>query len=247
MTATWDQQFHFMDYMMYAYLQQGEMTRSQEILQELQGIKKAQPENTTTAYGFAAIPARHAVERGNWQEAAALQVAPADFPWQQFGWCEAITHFARGLGAARSGKVAQAHGSLQRLEQLRDADRAANRKYTADQIEIQRLAVAAWIAHAEGKSSEALASMRASAELEDATEKDNESPGAIIPARELLGQLFLTMNQPRAALQELEAVLARIPNRRNALLHAVEAAKQVGNDDKVRQLQKQVESLPHSG
>ncbi len=246
MTATWDQQFHFMDYMMYAYLQQGNVTRSREILQELKSIRKAQPENTTTAYGFAAIPARFVVERGDWQEAAALQVVPADFPWQQFGWCEAITHFARGLGAARSGKLAEARSSLQRLEQLRDVDRAANRHYAADQIEIQRLAVAAWIAHAEGKSSEALVFMRASAELEDATEKDNVSPGAIIPARELLGHLLLAMKQPHAALRELETVLERIPNRRNALLHAIEAAEQVEAEGKVRQYRKQLESLHHA-
>ncbi len=116
----WDQQFHFMDYMMYDYLQTGETEKARGILQELQAIKKAEPENTTTAYAFAATPARYAIERGEWREASELNVNPIDFPWKQFAWCEAITHFARGLGAARNGKMDVAKTSLKRLEILRD-------------------------------------------------------------------------------------------------------------------------------
>lgn len=243
LTETWDQQLHYMDYTIYAYLQIGETEKARKILQELQSIKKVQPENTTTAYAYAAIPARYAIERAQWHEAAELNVNPSDFPWQQFGWCEAITHFARGLGAARAGKLTVAQNSLQRLETLRDADRAANKDYTADQIEIQRLAVAAWVAHAKSETEDALKLMRASAELEDSTEKDNVTPAAIIPARELLGELLLELKRPSEALQELEASLKRTPNRRNALYRAAQAAKLAGDQLKAEHYEQQYQQL----
>ncbi len=243
LSGTWDQQFHAMDYLMYAYLQTGQIEKAGEILQELRTIQKAQPENTTTAYAFAAMPARYAIERRKWSEAARLAVSPADFPWHQFGWCEAITHFARGLGAARSGQLPIAKASLQRLEALRDADRAVNKSYTADQIEIQRLAVAAWIAYAEDKEKEALKLMRDSAELEDSTEKDNVTPGAILPARELLGELLLELQQPTEALKEFEASLIRTPNRRNGIDRAAQAAKLAGDQQKARSYNEQLQAL----
>ena len=228
----WDQQLHFMDYMMYAYLQTGEIEKAAEILQELQTIKKVQPENTTSAYAYAAIPGRYWIERGDWLEASRLNVNPVDFPWSQFGWCEAITYFARGLGAARSGKMDIAQNSLHRLEALRDADKAANKNFTADQIEIQRLAVAAWIAHGDGRTEEAVKLMHASAELEDSIEKDNVTPGAVIPARELLGELLLELERPSEALKELEASLIRTPNRRNGVYLAAQAARLAGDPSK---------------
>ncbi|MDE2387946.1 MAG: hypothetical protein KGN35_02505 [Betaproteobacteria bacterium] len=240
---SWDQRFHFMDYRLYAYLQLGETGKAWDIVQQVQAIGNAQPSNTTVAYAYAAIPARYAVERGDWREAAKLRLHPADFPWQQFGWCEAIFHFAKGLGAARTGNVTDAKDSLQRLETLRDLDRSAHKDYTAGQIGIQRLAVAAWIAVAENRNEEALQLMRASADLEDATEKDNVTPGAIIPARELLGELLLTLNQPAAALQELEASLQRTPSRRNALDRVVQAAKEAGNQVKANHYDEQRRKL----
>lgn len=240
---TWDQQLHFMDYTMYAYLQMGETEKAREILQQLQSIKQVRPENTTTAYAYAAIPARYAIERAQWDEAAGLDVNPSDFPWQQFGWCKAITHFARGLGAARTGKVAAAQDSLQRLEALRDADRAANKDYTADQIEIQRLAVAAWVALGKGQTEDAVQLMRAAAELEDSTEKDNVTPGAIIPARELLGELLFELKRSDEALQELEASLIRTPNRRNGIYRAAQAARLAGDRSKAERYEQQYRQL----
>lgn len=239
----WDQRFHFMDYLLYAYLQLGETGKAWDIVRQVQAIGSVQPSNTTVAYAYAAIPARYTVERGDWREAAKLRLHPADFPWQQFGWCEAIVHFARGVGAARTGNVIDAENSLKRLETLRDLDRSAHKDYTAGQIDIQRLAVAAWIAAAGNRTEEALQLMRASADLEDATEKDNVTPGAIIPARELLGELLLTLNQPAAALQELEASLQRTPNRRNALDRTAQAAKEAGNQVKANYYDEQRRKL----
>lgn len=241
--GAWDQQFHFMDYMIYSYLQSGEVDKAREIVQELQPIKKAKPENTTSAYAFAAIPARYAIERKEWLEASELTVTPRDFPWSQFGWCEAITHFARGLGAAKSKRMEIAKVSLQRLETLRDVDIAAKNFFTADQIEIQRLAVAAWIAYQEGKIIDALQLMRMSAELESGTEKDNVSPGAIIPARELLGELLLELKQYDEALKELEISLMRAPNRHNGLYLAAQAAKLAGDQFKANRFEEQYKQL----
>lgn len=242
-TATWDQQFHFMDYMLYAYLQSGETQKARDLVDQLRTIGNAQPQNTTVAYAYAAMPARYAVERGKWDEAAQLSVHPDEFPWQKFGWCEAITHFARGVGAARTGNIAVAINSLNRLEALRDADRSIHKNYTADQIEIQRLAVAAWIAAAANRTEEALQLMRAAAALEDSTEKDNVTPGAIIPARELLGEMLLTMNNPAEALKEIEASLLRTPNRRNGMLQAVQAARLAGDQAKASQYEQQLHEM----
>lgn len=243
LSEVWDQLFHFMDYMIYAYLQSGETEKARDILLELQSIEKAQPENTTVAYAYAAIPARYAIERGKWDEAADLRVLPGEFPWQRFGWCEAVTHFSRGVGAARTGNIAAAKDSLNRLQTLRDNDRSVNKDYTADQIEIQRLAVAAWIAFAENRAEEAVQLMRASAALEDSTEKDNVTPGAIMPARELLGELLLALQQPADALQELEASLQRTPNRRNGMRQAAQAATLAGDKAKAAQYAQQLERL----
>ena len=246
-TAVWDQQMHFMDYLIYAYLQTGQTEKAEEILREVHAIKKAHPENTTSAYAFAAIPARYAVERGNWHEAARLNIDPADFPWNKFGWCEAITHFARGLGAARIGKIDEARSILHQIEALRDSDKTANKHYTADQIEIQRLAVAGWIAYGEGKTKKAEKLMRASAELEDATEKDNVTPGAIKPARELLGELLLELRKPQEALEEFETSLIQTPNRRNGIYGAAQAARLTGDEQKAHHYERQLQELITTG
>lgn len=147
------------------------------------------------------------------------------------------------MGAARIGNIIEAEKSLKRLETLRDHDHAVHQDYTAGQIEIQRLAVAAWIAAAKNRSEEALQLMRASADLEDSTEKDNVTPGSIIPARELLGELLLTMNQPEAALKELETSLQRTPNRRNGISLAAQAARKAGDLSKADQYEQQFQAL----
>ncbi len=241
--AAWDQQMHAMDYLIYAYLQTGQTDEAEAILREARAIKKAHPENTTSAYAFAAIPARFAVERGDWRAAARLSIEPSDFPWHAFGWCASITHFARGLGAARIGDIDEARSILQQIETLRDSDKAANKHYTADQIEIQRLALAAWIALGEGETEKAEKLMRASADLEDATEKDNVTPGAIKPARELLGELLLELKKPQEALQAFETALIRTPNRRNGIHGAAQAARLAGDAQKARHYERQLQQL----
>ncbi|WNB78037.1 hypothetical protein [Methylomonas koyamae] len=209
----WDQELHFMDYLMYAYLQDGQNSKAEALWKEADKIKKAHPENSTSAYALAAIPARYFIERHAWKEAAKLSLQPSDFPWDQFGWCEAITQFARGLGAARSGDLQQAQISEVRLGVLRDAATAENNAYAADQIEIQRLAVAAWIALADHREQEAEALLHNAADLEDITEKDNVTPGPILPAREMLGDLFLELHRPEAAAEAYRSSLQKSPKR----------------------------------
>ncbi|MBI4013911.1 MAG: hypothetical protein HY359_16455, partial [Candidatus Rokubacteria bacterium] len=181
------------------------------------------------AFAFAAIPARYALERRQWAEAAELTLHPQSLSWSKFPQAESILWFARGLGAARGGDVAGARQAVARLETLRDGLVAAKNAYWAAQAEIQRLAVAAWTARAEGRHDEALRLMRQAADREDATEKHPVTPGAIQPAREMLGELLLEAGQPGAALAEFEASQKTDPNRFHGLAGAARAAELAGD------------------
>jgi len=235
LAGTWDEQLHAMDYLAYAYLQQGRDGEARAVLDELKGIHKTDPESFKCAYSFAAIPARWALERRNWSEAAELKVEPADFPWSRFQWAEAITHFARAIGAARSGDTNRAKVEVEKLAEVKRQLVGAKDNYDwSSQIEIQREAAAAWLAKAEGKNPEALRLMRSAADLEDSTDKHPVTPGAILPARELLGDLYLELSQPVDALREYERSLADSPNRLNGLYGAGHAAQLAGDDSKAR-------------
>jgi tetratricopeptide (TPR) repeat protein len=235
LAGTWDEQLHAMDYLAYAYLQQARDREARAVLDELKAIRKTDPESFKCAYSFAAIPARWALERRNWSEAADLKVEPADFPWPRFQWAEAITHFARAIGAARNGDINRARVEVEKLAEIQRQLVGAKDNYDwATQIEIQRRAAAAWLAKAEGKNGEALRLMRSAADLEDSTDKHPVTPGAVLPARELLGDLYLELNQPAEALREYERSLADSPNRLNGLYGAGRAAQLAGNDSKAR-------------
>lgn len=232
--ATWDQDLHAMDYLAYAHLQGAQDGEAMTVLNELAAIRKVEPESFVAAYAFAAIPARLAVERHRWAEAASLAVAPSTFPWNRYPWAEAITVFARALGAARGGDPAAARRDLERLQALRNDLEQAKSTYWAGQVEIQRRAAAAWLAKAEGKNEEALQLMRSAADLESATEKHPVTPGSIVPARELLGELLLEFNQSAQALSEFERSLRAEPNRFNGLYGAARAARLSGDRGKAK-------------
>src|SRR5262249_35887447 len=154
---------------------------------------------------------------------------PDGFPWSRFPWAEAIIAFAQGEGAARAGDLATARQSVEKLAALENALTAAKDRYWAAQVEIQRLAVSAWLAQAEKKKAEALQLMRSAAELEETTEKHPVTPGPIVPAREMLGDLLLELGEPEQALKEFETALVASPNRFNGLLGAARAAKLMKN------------------
>jgi len=225
---------HAMDYIEYATLQLAKDKEARAVYDETRRIDKVDVEHFAAAFAFAAIPARYALERRQWVEAADLTLHPQSLSWQKFPQAESIVVFARGLGAARSGNASAAAREVARLEALRDGMKAAKNNYWADQAEIQRTAVAGWIARAEKREDEAVVLLRRAADLEAGTEKHPVTPGAIQPAREMLGELLLDLGRPNEALAEFEASQRTDPNRFHGLAGAARAADLAGKRDKAR-------------
>jgi tetratricopeptide (TPR) repeat protein len=222
-----DGQAHAMDYMVYALLQLGRDTDARRVVDEAARVTGMTSVRAAAPYAYAAMPARYAIERGDWKTAITLEPRPNNFQFT-----ESLTHFARGLGAARTGDAVAAEKSAQELARLRDALKAAKNEYWATEVEISRLGVAAWTALAQGKRDEALALMRNAADIEDKNEKHIVTPGRIVPARELLGQMLLEVKRPADALKEFEASHTREPDRFAGLYGAAQAAAESG--DKAR-------------
>lgn len=220
---------HALDYLIYAYLQGAQDQKAKGVLDEVTALSKVEEEVFQVAYAWAAIPARYAVERRRWSEAARLELHPANFPWDKFRYTEAIIYFARALGAARSNNPTAARRDVEKLSSIQHELAEAKETYWADQVEIQLEAATAWVLHAEGKDEEALTQMRSAAALEAATEKHPVTPGPIIPARELLGEMLIELKQPQLALQEFAASLQDSPNRFNGLFGAASAAELLGD------------------
>lgn len=217
-----DQRLHAMDYLEYAYLQSGRVKQAMAVLDEMNSLKPVSGLTLTGDYALAAIPARAAIELGNWQQASALTVRKGGVPW-----AEAITWAAIGEGNARAGNLERAANAEQTLAALRDATSKLNNVYWANQIEVQRREVAAWIA----QKSDAISKMRSAVELEESMDKDAVTPGAVTPAREMLAELLSLENQPKESLAEYEAVLEVAPNRFNAVYGAARAAEASGNNE----------------
>jgi hypothetical protein len=208
---------HALDYMAYAYLQQGKDREAREVAATLAAINQPIQAELAAPYALAAVPARLALERQDWKAAAALPIRdPASFPWDRFPAMEALTWHARGLGAARSGNMAGAQAALARLAELRAAS-AVSSPYWAKQVEIQRLEVEAWTEYAAGRKDAALATMQQAAELEATTDKHPVTPGELLPADELLGDMLLALGRKAEARAAYQSALARSPGRRNAL------------------------------
>lgn len=235
MPGAWDEQLHAMDYLAYGYLQRGQDKEARAVLDEMLKIKSVQPQTFKVAYSFAAVPARYALERKRWDEASKLTL-PANtvgtFPWHSFQWAEAHIHFARAIGFARSGNADSARKEVEALAAIRDGLKIGKGEYDwVKQVEIERQIAEAWVAFAEGKREESVKLMRAAADLDDATDKHPVTPGAILPAREQLGELLLELKQPGAALREFETSLKSAPERFNGVYGAARAAS-LGGDSK---------------
>ena len=218
-----DQRLHAMDYLEYAYLQSGRVRQAKAVLDEMNSLKPAPGLTLTGNYATAAIPARYALELRNWREAGSLAPDAHAVPWAQ-----AITWMAIGVGCARTGDLKQASEAEHTLAQLRDAAASQN-EYWSKQIEVQRREVAAWIAESSGKGSDATATMRSAADLEESMDKHAVTPGAVVPAREMLAELLWLQHSPQAALIEYQSALKIAPNRFNALYGAALAAEAAGN------------------
>jgi Tetratricopeptide repeat len=227
---------HGWDYMTYAYLQMAEDARADKVGAEAREFSALQNANFGALFGAAAIPARLVLERGRWAEAASLAL-PANVSaedWKRAPQAEAINVFARALGAARSGNAAGARQEIGRLHALQQVLTERKLAYWAEQVEIQAKVASAWALRAEGKNDEALAAMRAAADHEDQTEKHAVTPGPLMPARELLGDLLIELGRPADALPQYEASIAKEPNRFRGLYGAGLAAESAGDQARAR-------------
>ena len=231
------EELHALDYQVYAYLQTAQDAAARKQMDEISSIgdriQVTAPGAAAPApagfFALAAIPARYAFERNAWVEAARLTPRESPFPWT-----EAMTYFARAIGKARTKDAAAAQADVEKLATLRDGLRKAKDAYWSEQVEIQRLAAAAWVALAQGRTDEALKLARDAADLEDATEKSAITPGPIKPARELLGDMLLELGRPADALKEFETAMKKEPNRFRALYGAARAAEATGDRRKAR-------------
>jgi hypothetical protein len=232
------EELHAMDYLVYAYLQLGQDKKAKDVIDEM---------NTTTGftesalpgpYGRAASPARYAMERGDWRAAAALDVRPSPLPQVQ-----AITYFARAVGAARSGDPAAAKADIAKLAELQDKLSKAKDAYWSGQVDVQRQIATAWVLYAEGKRDEALSAMSAAADAEDKTEKHPVTPGVPKPARELYGEMLLESGMAKEALAAFQATLKKEPNRLGATVDAARAAEKAGDSAKAREYYEKVVAI----
>jgi hypothetical protein len=225
---------HAMDYLIYAHLQRAQDSMARDALAEINEVDRYQ-DSFVSAYGIAAAQARYLLERGKWAKAAKLPLRThGTFPWDKYPWHESITYFARGLGAARSGDAAAAQDALETLDKFHERSVKAGQKYWAVLLDAQRKAVAAWAAFAEGKKDGALEKMREAADIEDSVDKHPVTPGAVLPARELLGDMLILLERPGEALEAYEVSLAVSQNRLNSLYGAGHAAELMGEVNKTR-------------
>jgi hypothetical protein len=223
------EKWHAYDYMVYAHLQLGEHAAARAVLDD--AMKNAQRvDHPATAYAAAAMPARIALERAAWREAAALELA--DVPMKKYTFAVAVNAYARGIGAAMSGDAGAARAEAQRLDQLREATGVP---YWAEQIAIQAEVVRGLALVADGDAKQGLAALRAAAKREDASEKHVVTPGPLVPAREVLAYALLEKGDAKAALREFESVLAKEPGRLRATAGAQQAAERAGNRKKAKE------------
>jgi tetratricopeptide (TPR) repeat protein len=249
--GTFGEALHAMDYQVYAYLQSGQDRAARRVIDQeapsalakldLNAMGGAAPP-MAGLYAVAAIHARYAMERGAWDEAAALKPQSSAFPF-----VDAVTRFARAVGAARAGRPDAAKADVAELKTLRDKLVAMKDGYWAEQLGIQQQVASAWIAFAEGRKPEALEQLRAAADAEDATDKSAISPGPLAPARELLGEMLLAVGRPADALKEFDATLKKEPNRFRATYYAAKAASLTGNAAAARKYFTQLVEIAKAG
>jgi tetratricopeptide (TPR) repeat protein len=225
---------HAVDYLVYAYLQRGQDQKAEKIYSE--ALKKDKYQGSfVSAFHLAAIPARLAVERRNWEQAASLDPRTPDYlPWDASPWAEGLTWYAKGLGAVHSGDIESAKKAEKQLVKLRDRAKENGADNMATYIEIDRRVLKGWIAHAEGRKDKAVELMRSAADLEDSVEKHPVTPGALQPSNEALGDLLLKLNRPAEALEAYKASENLWPGRLHTLVGAALAARMIGEEQVAR-------------
>ena len=239
-----DEELHAMDYLVYAYLQKAEDSLAKQQCDYLKSINEVHPAaDFKVAYAFASIPARYVLENRLWKEAANLEIHPVAFPWEKFPWQKAIIHFTRLLGLVHIGSMDSAGAELGKLKLLHDELVGEKDMYKANQVDIQIKTSEAWMLFKGGKNKMALELMNAAADMEDATEKHPVTPGEVIPARELLGDMLLQMGYAAKAYAVYMEDLKRHPNRFNGLYGAGLSAEKSGDPAKARLYYQQLSDL----
>jgi tetratricopeptide (TPR) repeat protein len=230
--ATEAEELHALDYMVYSYLQEGEDAKAKEIVNFTAFVHKTNPElEFSAAYALAAIPSRYALERNAWADAATLCV-PRLPHWSTFPFMEALIEYSHALGRAHTGDLDGARQAMERMRQLRDATVDPKFDYFKRQLDQQMQAASAWVAYGEGKKEDAVNLLRRAADAEDILGKHPVSPGALVPAREQLGDLLLKLERPKEAQREFEAALKIYPGRFRGLYGAAQASEQIGEKEK---------------
>lgn len=227
----WDEELHGMDYLVYAYLQVGDTQKAQAQHEYLKTFRKVFPANFKVAYSAAAIPARIALENRNWEEASALTLPPVEIEWNDFPWQRSILHYARALGSIRSGDVISAEKELSQLQANRQVLLDMKNEYMANQLQIQINTIQAWINLEREDEAGAIALMKEAVIMENTMAKHPVTPGSVLPAEELLGDLFLTLGRNAEALEAYENNLKQCPNRFNSIYGAAIAASRMANRD----------------
>ena len=243
----WDEFPHAIEYLVYAYLQKGSDDEAASQLKRLLATAGLEP-TFKTAFHLASTQARYALERRAWSEAAQLVPRePSTLDWNRFTWPEAITEFARGVGAAHLGNVSEAKAAGERLAELEVATRKEGEELFARNIGVLRLELNAWVAQAEGQRKNGVTLMRQAAELETATPKHAVTPGPTLPAQEQLGDLLVEQKQPAEALASYRRSLELYPGRFNSLLGAARAASALGDETTARTFYQQLLDVADGG
>jgi hypothetical protein len=229
MKGHWDEELHGMDYLLYAYLQEARDDQAKDQIEYLKSIHDVFPQNFKDAYTFAAMPSRYMLERKDWAGASQLELSQVEFPWEKYPWEKANVHFGRLLGAVHTNKLAEAKEELKQLNNMYQQLSDAKQNYKANLVLIQIRGSEGWIRFAEGKKTEGAALMNEAADMEDMTEKDPVTPGEVIPARELLGDMYFEMGDMEKALAAYESDLKRHPNRFNGVYSAGRALEKMGH------------------
>jgi len=227
--AHWDEELHSLDYLVYAYLQKGDNSKANDLNDYLNSIENVYPVNFKDAYALAAIPARIVMENKNWGQAANLQLSSIDFPWEDYPWQKSILHFTRAMGASHIGDLDKAKEETAIIDSLHQSLVKTDNQYQAIQVLIQLKTSQAWLALAEGKDNDAITLMEEAADMEDKTTKHPVTPCEVIPARELLGDMYYVLNRPAESFAAYQLDLQSHPYRFNGIYGAALAAKTSGN------------------
>jgi hypothetical protein len=236
-------QLHAIDYLVYAYLQQAKDTSALKLVNEVAAISRLDENQFAAAYAFAAVPARWALERHDWNAAARLELQPSWFPWDRFPNVAAMVYYAKAVGAALAGRPAVARQHAGEIARYRKAMPSARDYDWSGSIGAQWEAANALAVFAEGKKDEGLRLLRTAADHEDAVDKHPVTPGALLPIREILADLLLDAKAAGAALKEYEAVLKLAPRRLNATAGAAKAADRAGDAVKARAYRLQLQEI----